>query len=153
MKINSEHLYEYINDLATGEKVKFKVYYDDDYVTEIYWNGESFEWDTGTFTSEAFFNPLYDFEVIEEKEETKPITKESIEALGYACREIQKCLINGWNKSLKNEPLIEEDKKIIKLDTKDLFICDNYRNIRLNFVLTWGKINEIIDKINEMENK
>lgn len=69
MKVNSEHLYEYINDLATDEKVKFKVYYDDDYVTEIYWNGESFEWDTGTFTSEAFFNPLYDFEVIEEDKE------------------------------------------------------------------------------------
>ena len=66
MKVNSEHLYNYINDLATDEKVKFKVYYDDSYVTEIYWNGESFEWDTGTFTSEAFFNPLYDFEVIEE---------------------------------------------------------------------------------------
>ena len=66
MKVNSEHLYNYINDLATDEKVKFKVYYDDNYVTQIYWNGESFEWDTGTFTSEAFFNPLYDFEVIEE---------------------------------------------------------------------------------------
>jgi hypothetical protein len=66
MKVNSEHLYKYINDLATDEKVKFKVYYDDIYVTQIYWNGESFEWDTGTFTSEAFFNPLYDFEVIEE---------------------------------------------------------------------------------------
>ena len=66
MKVNSENLYKYINDLATDEKVKFKVYYDDNYVTQVYWNGESFEWDTGTFTSGAFFNPLYDFEVIEE---------------------------------------------------------------------------------------
>ena len=107
MKVNSEHLYNYINDLATDEKVKFKVYYDDSYVTEIYWNGESFEWDTGTFTSEAFFNPLYDFEVI------------------------------------------EEDKKIEKLDTKDLLICDDYQNIILNFGFTWSKINEIIDYIME----
>ena len=74
MKVNSEHLYEYINNLATDEKVKFKVYYDDYYVTEIYWNGESFEWDTGTFTSEAFFNPLYDFEVIEEDKKIEKLT-------------------------------------------------------------------------------
>lgn len=67
MKINSEHLYKYINELATNEKVKFHVYYDDQYVTKIYWNGENFEWETGTFTSEAFFNPLYDFIPIEEE--------------------------------------------------------------------------------------
>lgn len=67
MKINSEHLYKYINELATNEKIKFNVYYDDQYVTQIYWNGESFEWETGTFTSEAFFNPLYDFIPIEEQ--------------------------------------------------------------------------------------
>ena len=67
MKINSEHLYKYINELATNEKVKFNVYYDDQYVTQIYWNGESFEWETGTFTSEAFFNPFYDFIPIEEE--------------------------------------------------------------------------------------
>lgn len=66
MKVNSEHLFKYINELATNQKVKFKVYYDDCYTTEVLWNGECFEWDTGTFTSEAFFNPLYDFEVIEE---------------------------------------------------------------------------------------
>ena len=67
MKINSEYLYQYINNLATNEKVKFNVYFNDQYVTQIYWNGESFEWDTGTFTSEAFFNPFYDFEPIENK--------------------------------------------------------------------------------------
>lgn len=39
-------------------------------------------------------------EIIDEKyEETKPITKESIEALGYACGEIQKCfLVVGKNR-------------------------------------------------------
>ena len=93
-------------------------------------------------------------EVIEEKEETKPITKESIEALGYACGEIQKCFINGWNKSLKNEPLIEEDKKIKKVsecftstDNKEIqFLIDNINQLG-------NKINEIIDKINKMEDK
>lgn len=69
MKINSKNLYEYINELATNEKVNFKVYYDDTYMTDILWNGESFQWEPGLFTSEAFFNPLYDFEVIEEKPE------------------------------------------------------------------------------------
>lgn len=66
-KINSKNLWEYINGLSRNEKVKFNVYYDDNYVTKIVWNGENFEWESGTFTSEAFFKPLYDFEVIEEE--------------------------------------------------------------------------------------
>lgn len=73
MGISSENLYEYINNLEPDEKVKFKVYYIGDYVTQIYWNGKSFEWDTGTFTSEAFFNPAYVFEVIGEDGEDKGI--------------------------------------------------------------------------------
>lgn len=71
MKINSEKLWDYIFNLATDEKVKFKVYYDDCYLTEIYWDGENFNWEAGRFTSGAFFNPLYDFEVIEEYEPFK----------------------------------------------------------------------------------
>lgn len=68
MKINSETLFEFINNLGTNEKVKFKVYYDDNYVTEIYWDGENFNWEPGTFNSGAFFNPLYDFEeILEDK--------------------------------------------------------------------------------------
>ena len=54
-------------------------------------------------------------EIIEK--ETKPITRESIEALGYAFGEIQKCFINGWNKSLENKPF-KEDKEIEKLDSE-----------------------------------
>ncbi len=65
-KVNSENLWKFVNDLATYQKVKFKVFYDDNYVTEIIWNGDYFEWEEGTFTSEGFFNPLYDFIVIEE---------------------------------------------------------------------------------------
>ena len=49
--------------------------------------------------------------------------------------------------------IIEEDNKIEELDTKDLFTCDDYQNIRLNFGLTWSKINTIIDKMKSMEEK
>ena len=42
--------------------------------------------------------------------------------------------------------IIEEDKKIEKLNTKDVFACDD--NIRVYFAFTWSKINEIIDYIN-----
>lgn len=49
-------------------------------------------------------------EIIEEKKEDKPITKESIEALGYACGEIKKLFESGWNKSIENKPLEEENK-------------------------------------------
>ena len=75
MKINSGDLYKFINELGINEKVRFKVYYDDNYVTEVYWNGENFEWDSGAFTSEAFFNALYDFEVIEEEKDIEKLDK------------------------------------------------------------------------------
>lgn len=71
MRINSEKLWDYVFNLATDEKVRFKVFYDDFYTTEVLWDGENFVWDAGTFTSGAFFNPLYEFEVIEKKEITK----------------------------------------------------------------------------------
>ena len=67
MKINSEKLYDFINNLGTDEKVRFKVFYDDNYVTEIYWDGENFRWEPGTFTTGALFNPLYDFVEVEEE--------------------------------------------------------------------------------------
>lgn len=80
MKINSKDLWNYINDLSTNEKVKFNVYYDDNYVTQIYWNGDNFEWEPGRFTSEAFFNPLYDFVVVEEEKKIpEKIEEEEIE--------------------------------------------------------------------------
>lgn len=67
MKINSRKLFDFINELESNEKVKFKVYYDDNYLTEIEWDGENFNWEPSTFTSGAFVNPLYDFEIIEDK--------------------------------------------------------------------------------------
>ena len=110
-------------------------------------------------------------EIIEE--EPKPITKESIEALGYACGEIRKCFENGWNKSLENKPLIEEPKKIEKLDVALLGQCDNWLrcpknkvtkqdvelnpyiidNIRENTLYFQRKINELIDEINNLKEK
>lgn len=66
MKINSEKLFEFVNNLGTDEKVKFKVYLDDNYVTDINWDGENFNWEPGTFTSGMFFDPLIDFEEVKE---------------------------------------------------------------------------------------
>lgn len=74
-KINSENLWEFVNNLATNQKVKFKVFYDDDYITEIFWNGNYFEWEEGAFTSEAFFNSFYDFVVIEDDDKLEKIDK------------------------------------------------------------------------------
>ena len=73
MKINSKDLFNYINNLKPTDKIKFKVYYDDCYVTDILWDGENFNWESGRFTSGAFFNSLYDFEIIEEEKEIEKI--------------------------------------------------------------------------------
>lgn len=86
----------------------------------------------------------YEVEVIQEKEETKPITKE-IEALGYACGEIQKCFISGWEKSLKNKSLNEEDKKIERID--EITFRSSTDNIKEEVLLY--KINEIIKYISK----
>lgn len=110
IKINSENLWSFINELATNERVKFKVYYDDNYVTEILWNGENFEWKSGLFTSEAFFNPLYDFEPINE-EEFEDIKE--IDTTGF-----------GVDKSLTYDEVREHTANNIKLlaDTIDKLI-------------------------------
>lgn len=103
MKINSEKLWDYIFNLATDEKVRFEVYCDDFYSTEILWNGEEFEWESGTFTSKAFFNPMYDFIPIEEEKE----------------KEIEKIIIckaeHGYLANKINE-LIDEIKKLKELN-------------------------------------
>ena len=44
------------------------------------------------------------------EKENKSLTKKDIEAVGYACGEIQKWFINGWTKALENKPLEEENK-------------------------------------------
>ena len=76
MKINSKDLWKYVNELPVNEKVKFNVYYDDSRLTQIYWDGDGFEWETGTFNSEGFFSPLYDFEPIVEKKIPEKLNKD-----------------------------------------------------------------------------
>ena len=148
-----------LTKIAKGEEVPKKIRYEG---KDMFWCEPCKIYEVDVEQKELCGTDLYsildnlndEVEVIEEKEETKPITKESIEALGYACREIQKCFINSWNKSLKNEPLIEEDKKIKKVsecftstDNKEIqFLIDNINQLG-------NKINEIIDKINKMEDK
>lgn len=106
-----------------------------------------------------FSNINDEVEIIEE--ETKPITKESIEALGYACGEIQKCFTNGWNKSLENKPL--EDNKIEKLEQRidtglmgsestNIIEHTNRINRQAGYLSDIvSKVNELIDKVNNME--
>ena len=90
----------------------------------------------------------------EEKEQVKPLTKKDIEALGYACGEIQKCFTNGWTKSLENKPLEEENKIPEKLDycEENTFSIrqtgmtkEDRRLLDSNFKELGNKINSIID--------
>lgn len=91
-------------------------------------------------------------EIIEE--ETKPLTKQDLEALGYACGEIRKHFENGWNKSLENKPF-KEDKKIEKLDVIPYEKCihevtHKEKEILLEIRDVQMKFNEIIDILNNL---
>ena len=90
----------------------------------------------------------------EEKEETKTTTRESIEALGYACGEIQKCFTNGWEKSLKNKSLNEEDKNIKRLpyyDYNEINVEKNRDKFIEKILEKHDKrLNDYHDKINEI---
>lgn len=117
-------------------------------------NGGYIDEDGDNLTEWIFsdYSNIYDeVEIIEE--ETKPLTKKDIEALGYACGEIQKCFTNGWNKSLENKPF-KEDKEIEKININDNGTIGfpngqwTARNMDKAFAI---KINELIDKVNNME--
>jgi len=114
MKVNSEKLWSFINDLGTHEKVKFKVYYDDSYVTEILWNGENFEWESGRFTSEAFFNPLYDFIPIEEDKEIEEISLISMDSDFDRVKNIINLNNNLFRLTNKINELVREVNKLKK---------------------------------------
>ena len=95
-------------------------------------------------------------EIIEE--ETKPLAKESFEALGYALGSIQKCINNGYDKALKNKPFIDEDNEIIPLDIHQEKNCKNNwkwkcngYNISTPQKIIGEKLNEVIIKLNKME--
>lgn len=102
-------------------------------------------------------------EIIEDNnktdEEAKPITKESVEALGYACGEIQKCFTSGWTKALENKPLKGNDKlEKIKWDEKEsragiLRTAQEIEVLARRTETLKKKITELVDHINKIEEK
>lgn len=104
MKVNSEVLYESINDGSIKAGTKLKVYKDDVYVTTITFDGYDFIWETGTFSSGMLFNPLVDFEEIEEEKE--------IEELNYIIEQLE---IPTHNESLLMNMVRENKQKINEL--------------------------------------
>ena len=164
--MNKIKVIDLLNMISKGEEVPKKIKweniiyayseYDKDYL-ECPFSDEEYKglFDMRDNILTQFLND--EVEIIEE--EPKPITKESIEALGYACGEIRKCFENGWNKSLENKPLIEEPKKIEKLD-EILMINDlippygeNEYKAWKNIIIQQNKINELIDEINNLKEK
>lgn len=92
MKINSKELFNYINELPTGKKVKFAVYYDDNYIAEVKWDGKNFNLESGMFTSGAFFSPLYDFKILNETDdEFEDIEEIEQQDFAYDLTEDSKC--------------------------------------------------------------
>ena len=93
-------------------------------------------------------------EIIEDKQEPKPITKKDLEAIGYAFCEMKKALQNGWDKSLKNEPF-KEDKKIDYLTNEEITLYADEEPVEtiVNFdnKELVNKINEIIDEANKLK--
>lgn len=96
MKVNSESLYELINDGTIKVNTKIKVYKDDIYITTITFDGYDFIWETGTFTSGMLFNPLCDFEIIEEEKEIEELD------LGEA-RPNGECIISINDKKIQDK--------------------------------------------------
>ncbi len=66
MKIKSESLYDLVNVEGLKPGTKLNVYLDDVFKTQITFDGYGFKWENGTFDSGLFFNPLVEFEIIEE---------------------------------------------------------------------------------------
>lgn len=142
---------ELLNKIANGEDVPKKIRYDSDTYYYIEDNREGVCYINTALDEENIWRHfLYNIstlndevEVIgEQKEETKTTARESIEALGYACGEIQKCFTNGWVKSFKNKSLNKEDKKIEKIGVI------KYSETPTEAILH-KKIDEIIDYIME----
>mgnify|MGYP001633278312 CR=1 FL=1 len=107
MKVNSESLYELINDGTIKVNTKIKVYKDDIYITTITFDGYDFIWETGTFTSGMLFNPLCDFEIIEEEKEIEELD------LGEA-RPNGECIISINDKKIQDKinELVREVNKL-----------------------------------------
>ena len=121
MKISIYELLELVKDEQAPKKIKYR-----NMVYHINYDEGDYESDIKLYRYSDYEEPYYLFGEIDifkclndeveildnlEEEKVKPLTKKDIEALGYACGEIQKCFTNGWTKSLENKPL-EEEKKI-----------------------------------------
>lgn len=145
-----------LNKIANGEEIPEKIRFENyiyiwrniqkDYFCEQI--NHSLESIIGEY---LFENLNLEVEIIEE--EPKPLTKQYVEALGYACGEIQKSFTNGWNKSLKNKPF-KEDKKIEKLEVIGWNDCihevtHTEKRIFIEINKTQSKLNEIIDYLME----
>ena len=94
-----------------------------------------------------------------DNKEVKPLKKEDIEALGYACGKIKKTFENGWNKALNNEPLEDEDKDIPLIPDDELYELDKrdfiplYKAIDYNFKVLQEKINQVVEELNRRNNE
>lgn len=157
MKITIYELLGSVKDGKAPKKIKYKNnIYEYDGETQNYCSPINMIWD---FLIGKDIVALLDDEVEIIEEEPKPITKESIEALGYACGEIRKCFENGLNKSLENKPLIEEEKKIeypiLHKTAPSETTGDqmpNWRNlIDCNFEYLNKTICQLIDEINNLK--
>lgn len=144
MKITMYELLGMVKDGKAPKKIKYKdfiyEYYDRETVIDYRCYDEKTElygYLSSCVDYETFNILNKEVEILEEeKKEIKPLTKKDVEALGYACGEIQKCFTNGWDKALKNKPL-EEEKKIPEKLNKQHF-HKKQRQLA-------NKINEIID--------
>ena len=93
-----------------------------------------------------------------DNKEVKPLKKEDIEALGYACGKIKKIFENGWNKAINNEPL-EEDKDIPLIPDDELHIIADRDFVPLdnaidfNFKVLQEKINQVVEELNRRNNE
>jgi len=110
-------------------------------------------------------NIRYRIEEVLDEEETKPVTKEAIEALGYACGEIEKCFKGGYNKSINNEPLKDDDNDVPLIPDDELWSINGKKGIiedtntyseisrdtaiNYNFKVLQEKINQVVKEFNE----
>ena len=152
-----------LNKIANNEEVPEEIIYeeyhlswdngDKDYYCEEY--GNLFEY----LFSEYRTNEALNFEVETPDKEIKPLTKKDLETLGYACGEIKKCIERGFNKSLNNEPLEEDDEDILLIPDDELWQFNikekmlDLDKLNYNFKVLREKINEIAKGINEIREK
>lgn len=155
MKITMYELLGLVKDGKAPKKIKFRneIYEYKNNIEDGFIDYVGIEKETNvnfylsSYIGNNYISDIFTDEVEIIEEEPNPITKESIEALGYACGEIRKLFENGWNKSLENKPLIEESKKIEKIDFRTLN-TQKEKNRAMK-----DTINKLIDEINNLKEK